>query len=280
MRSTPPSTSPSPRSSTVESDSNLTILESEAGNWLTITMAIDQAPFDDVRVRQAMRLIVNREEMVQRVLSGHGRVGNDMYGVFDPCYPTDFPQREQDIEQAQALLTEAGQEGLTIDLFAPDDTAGLAELIAVFADQAAAAGVTVNAQVLDGGTYWGDEYTKRTFATSFWGTRPYLNQVAAGSLQTATYPETHWPPEGSNFRELYNQAVAETDEEARCEIIQQMQQEEYDEGGNIIPFFNNLVDATAANVQGLVARPNMLEPRPLRPRVQEHLLRGGLTARA
>ena len=56
-------------------------------------------------------------------------------------------------------------------------------------------------KVLDGGTYWGDEYTKRTFATSFWGTRPYLNQVAAGSLPTATYPETHWPPEGSNFIE-------------------------------------------------------------------------------
>ena len=52
--------------------------------------------------------------------------------------------------------------------------------------------------------------------------------------------------------------MAETDEEARCEIIQQMQQQEYDEGGHIIPFFNNLVDATAANVQGLVARTNIL----------------------
>ena len=109
-----------------------------------------------------------------------------------------------------ALLAEAGQEGLTIDLFAPDDTAGLADLIAVFADQASAAGVTVNAQVLDGATYWGDEYTKRTFATSFWGTRPYLNQVAAGSLPASTYPETHWPPEGSDFEAKYLEALAET----------------------------------------------------------------------
>ena len=141
------------------------------------------------------------------MLSGHGRVANDMYGVFDACYPDDFPQREQDIEQARQLLTEAGQEGLTIDLFAPDDTAGLPEMAAAFADQAKEAGVTVNVKVLDGGTYWGEEYTQRTFATSFWGTRPYLNQVAAGSLQTATYPETHWPPEGSNFEELYLQAL-------------------------------------------------------------------------
>src|SRR5262249_36161986 len=60
---------------TVEGNSNLRLLESEAGSWLPITMAIDQPPFDDVRVRQAMRLIANRDEMVQRVLSGHGRVG-------------------------------------------------------------------------------------------------------------------------------------------------------------------------------------------------------------
>ncbi len=244
--------------SAIEGDSNLRILESEAGSWLTITMAVDQPPFDDVRVRQAMRLIADREEMVQRVLSGHGRVGNDMYGVFDPCYPKDFPQRTQDIEQAMALLAEAGQEDLTIDLFAPDDTAGLPDLIAVFADHAAAAGVTVNAQVLDGGTYWGDEYTKRTFATSFWGTRPYLNQVANGSLKTSIYPETHWPPEGSDFEAKYEEAIAETDDAARCAIVEEMQQEEYEDGGFIIPIFNNLLDAHAATVQGLVARPNVL----------------------
>jgi peptide/nickel transport system substrate-binding protein len=243
---------------TVASDSNLVVLESEAGSWLPITMAIDQEPFTDPRVRQAMRLIVDREEMVQRVLSGHGRVANDMYGVFDACYPADFPQRVQDIEQARQLLTDAGQEGLTIDLFAPDDTAGLAELAAAFADHANEAGVTVNVRVLDGGTYWADEYTKRTFATSYWGTRPYLNQVEQGSLPAATYPETHWPPEGSNFEELYRQASVETDDEARCEIIRQMQQLEYDEGGNIIAIFNNLVDAHTAQVQGFVARPNVL----------------------
>jgi peptide/nickel transport system substrate-binding protein len=244
--------------STVTSDSNLAVLESEAGSWLTITMAVDQEPFTDPRVRQAMRLIVDREEMVQRVLSGHGRVANDMYGVFDPCYPTDFPQREQDIEQARQLLTEAGQEGLTIELFAPDDTAGLPEIAAAFADQAEDAGVTIEVRVLDGGTYWGEEYTQRTFATSFWGTRPYLNQVQAGSLPTATYPETHWPPEGSNFEGLYQQALVETDDDARCEIIRQMQQQEYDEGGFIIPVFNNLLDAHTAQVKGLEARPNVL----------------------
>ena len=241
----------------VEGD-GLKLLVSEAGSWLTITMAIDQAPMDDPKVRQAMRLIVDRDEMVNRVIAGYGSVANDLYGKLDACYNTDIPQRTQDIEKAKQLLDEAGQAGMTIDLFAPDDTAGLPEMIAVFAEQAQKAGITVNAQVLDGGTYWGDEYTKRTFATSFWGTRPYLVQVGAGSLRTATYPETHWPPDGSDFEDLYNEALATVDQDARCEIIHQMQQEEWDNGGFIIPFFNNLVDAYADYVVGFIPQKNVL----------------------
>ena len=243
--------------STVESDSNFAILESQAGSYLPITMAVDQAPFDDVRVRQAFRLMVDRDEMVERVLSGYGRVANDLYSPFDACYASDLPQRTQDIEGAKALLEEAGQAGMSIDLFAPNDTAGLAEMAAVFADQAKKAGVTVNVQVL-GSEYWGDEYCKRTFATSFWNTKPYLNQVAAGSLKDATYPETHWPPEGSTFAEQYTEALATVDQDARCELLHTMQEEEYNDGGNIIAFFNSLLDAHSATVKGLQARPNVI----------------------
>lgn len=240
------------------SEDGISILESEAGSWLTITMAIDQAPMDDPRVRQAIRLICDRDEMVNRVLAGHGSVANDLYGRFDPCFNKEIPQRVQDIEKAKALLEEAGQAGMTIDLFAPDDTAGLPELAQVFAEQAQAAGITVNAQVLDGGTYWGDEYGKRTFATDFWGTRPYLVQVAAGSLKDATYPDTHWPPADSTFADDYLEALQTVDDDARCAIIGKMQQEEWDNGGWCIPFFNNLIDAHLSDVKGFVAQPNVL----------------------
>lgn len=249
---------PFAQAGTIQSNPDLNLLESTAGNWQTITMRIDTPPFDDVRVRQAMRLIVDREEMVERVLSGYGSVGNDMYGLLDGGYPNDFPQRTQDIEAAKALLEEAGQAGMSIELFAPDDTAGLPEYITAFASQAEEAGINVTATVLDGGTYWGEEYTNRTFASSFWSTRPYLNQVGAGSLPTATYTETKWPPEGSNFQALYDQALAETDEDARNEIIREMQMLEYEEGGNIIAYFQNLLDGYGTYVKGAVARPNLL----------------------
>ena len=77
-------------------------------------------------------------------------------------------------------------------------------------------------------------------------------------MPDATYPETHWPPAGSDFEALYNQAIAEVDTDKRYAIIEQMQKEEYEGGGNIISYFQNLIDGHAAYVKGAVSRPNLL----------------------
>jgi peptide/nickel transport system substrate-binding protein len=236
--------------SVVGGNSSYKVFESEGGGWLPLCMRIDQAPFDDVRVRQAFRLIVNREEMVARALSGHGRVANDLYAPFDTCFPSDLPQRTQDIEGAMALLEEAGQAGLSVDLFT-SGSGGMSTVAEVFAEQAKAAGVTVNVRDL-ADDFYGDQYLQYTFSTDFWGTRFYLPQVAAGSLPSSPFNETHWPPAGSTFEADYAAALAEPDPAARCEIVRPMYELEYNEGGYIIPFFNNLVDAHHVRVQGLL----------------------------
>ncbi|HEY5423398.1 MAG TPA: ABC transporter substrate-binding protein, partial [Ilumatobacteraceae bacterium] len=250
---------PSASVETVQGTDGYKVLNSEGGGWLTISMAVDQEPFTDVRVRQAMRLIVDRPAMVEQVLAGYGRVANDLYSPLDAAYAKDLPQRVQDLDAAKKLLADAGKSDLTIDLFAPNDTAGLPEMVQLFAEQAKGAGITVNAQVIDGGTYWGDEYLKRTFAVDYWGTRNFLLQVAAGSLKDVSpYPDDHWPPEGSTFEDDYKAALAETDDTKRKVITDKMQKELYETGGLIIPFFQNLLDAYNSRVQGLVARPNTL----------------------
>jgi peptide/nickel transport system substrate-binding protein len=251
---------PSASVETVNGTDGYKVLNSEGGGWLTISMAVDQEPFTDVRIRQAMRLIVDRDAMVEQVLAGYGRVANDLYAPLDAAYIGDeLPQRKQDLEGAKKLLADAGKSDLTIDLFAPNDTAGLPEMAQLFAEQAKGAGITVNAQVIDGGTYWGDEYLKRTFAVDYWGTRSFLLQVAAGSLKdTAPFPDDHWPPADSTFLADYTAAVAETDDAKRKEITDKMQTELYEEGGLIIPFFQNLLDAYNTRVVGFVERANTL----------------------
>src|SRR5499427_1315154 len=73
---------------------NVGVLVSKTGGWIPICMAIDMPPFDDVRVRQAMRLIVDRKQLLEQVFSGYGFVGNDLYAPFDPGYDKSLPQRE------------------------------------------------------------------------------------------------------------------------------------------------------------------------------------------
>ncbi|MGA8246531.1 MAG: ABC transporter substrate-binding protein [Nocardioides sp.] len=227
-------------------------LISQTGGWIPICMAIDMAPFNDPKVRQAMRLIIDRQQILDQIGSGYGQVANDLYAPFDEGYDKSLPQREQDIAQAKSLLKSAGKEGLTVDLHTTNGASGMVELASVFASQAKAAGVTVN--VKNDPNYYGDAYLKLAFSVDFWGTRGYLNQVQQGSLPNSPYNETHWPPssgEGSNFQDLYKQALAETDASKRIEIEQEMQKAEYDVGGYIIPYFNSLIDGYSSKVQGL-----------------------------
>ena len=228
------------------------ILEGHGGGWLPLCMAIDMDPFTDVRVRQAFRLMADRQALLEQVLSGHGRVANDIFAPFDACYSSDLAQREQDIEQAKSLLKSAGKDGMTVDLHTTNGAAGMVDSANVFAAQCKAAGVTVN--VKNDPNYYGDQYLKLAFSVDFWGTRGFLPQVGLGMLPPpCPYNETHWPPksgEGSNYITLYQQALKETDATKRCDIIHEMQKAEYEAGGYIIPFFNNLVDAHSSKVQG------------------------------
>lgn len=224
------------------------VLESQTGSWLPFTMRVDQAPFDDPKVRQAFRLIVDRKQMVQQVLGGHGTVSNDMYGRFDSCYPASIPQRNQDIAKAKELLAQAGKSNLSVDLVTSPAAAGLVEAAQVFAQQAKAAGVIINVRKVDPGEFYGDQYLKWNFSQDFWFTRDYLPQAAAGSLQTAPYNETHWSdPE---WTALVDQANATVDKAKRCELIAKAQQIEFDKGGYLIWGFPNGLDAYASHVHG------------------------------
>lgn len=241
---------PAAQIASVKGNQGLQVLISPTGAWQPFTMRIDQAPFNDPRVRQAFRLIVDRPQMIQQVLSGQGRVANDLYAPYDPAYAKNLPQHQQDYEQAKSLLSQAGHSGLSVELVTADVFQGVVQAAQVFAQQAKGAGVNVRVRKVDTGTFYGDNYLKWTFAQDFWATRTYLAQVAQGSLPNSPFNETHWG--AGRFEKLINQGRGELDQGKRTEILQEAQKMEYDEGGYIIPYFSNLIDAYSSKVGGFV----------------------------
>ncbi|WP_218184564.1 ABC transporter substrate-binding protein [Nigerium massiliense] len=226
-------------------------LVSETGGWVPFTMRVDTAPFNDVRVRQAMRMLVDRKQMIDQALNGFGRVANDVYSPFDPDYIGDqLPQHEYDPEHAKALLRQAGHSDLQVELVTSSGIgAGAVESANLIVQQAAKAGVKVRVNKVDGSIFYGDQYLTWPFAQDFWYTRLYIPQAVACAVKTAPYNETHF--EHPRFTQLIDAARSTTDEARRRRYLQEAQEIEHNEGGLIIWGFKNQVDAVSQFVTGL-----------------------------
>jgi signal transduction histidine kinase len=140
------------------------ILLSDGGGWNPFTMRVDTGTFSDVRVRQAMRLVVDRQQMLDLVFGGFGTLGNDLFGIWAPEYDHSLPQRHQDIDQAKSLLKAAGAEDLHVTLVTSDIAQGTVLAAQVFAQQASQAGVTVNVSDVTVDEFYGTNYLKWQFA--------------------------------------------------------------------------------------------------------------------
>lgn len=234
----------------LEADPRIEINNSETGSWLPFTMRVDRAPFDDVRVRQAMRLAVDREEMVRQVLSGNGVVGNDVYARYDPL-SADIPQRTQDVEEAKRLLADAGYpDGIDVELVTAPVQAGAVEAAQVFAEQASRSGIRVTLRQVEVTTFYGEDYLQWDFAQDFWYTRNFTAQASAGSLPDSPFNQTHF--DDDEFTDLILRARGTVDEDDRADLIRQAQEVEHARGGYIIWGFANQADAYQGYVGGLV----------------------------
>ncbi|GAA1361651.1 ABC transporter substrate-binding protein [Arthrobacter rhombi] len=234
----------------IGSDPRIGILNSETGMWLPFTMRVDRKPFDDVRVRQAFRLVVDRRQMIEQVLSGQGKIGNDVFAPFDPG-TTGLAQRTQDIARAKSLLAEAGYpRGVDVELVTAPIQSGAVEAAQVFAQQAAEAGIRVAIRRVDATTFFGDDYLKWDFAQDFYYTRNFLPQVDNCLLKDSPYNETHW--NDPRFVKLVEQAKSTLDEGHRNKIISEAQRLLWEEGGYIIWGHPNQADAYQQYVAGLV----------------------------
>ncbi|MGD0926137.1 MAG: ABC transporter substrate-binding protein [Streptosporangiaceae bacterium] len=241
-----------PQIASLATTSGIKTVVSHSGEIIPFTMRVDQPPFNDVNVRQAMRLLVDRPQLIDSALDGYGVVANDLFSPYDPDFDHSLVRPAQgDIQQAKFLLKRAGQEGLTVTLTTSAVATGTVAMATVLAAQAKAAGVTVNLSNVPAGTFFGPNYLKWTFAQDYYNYYPYLAQVAESMLKASPFNETH--TNNAHYTSLYNQANATASPSLRKEIITEMQNYDFNEGGYIIPAFIDVLDAYSNKITGYTA---------------------------
>lgn len=241
-----------PQIASLATTAGIKTVVSHSGEIIPFTMRVDQPPFNDVRVRQAMRLLVDRPQLIDSALDGYGVVANDLFSPYDPDFDHSLVRAAQgDIQQAKFLLKKAGQDGLTVTLTTSAVATGTVAMATVLAAQAKAAGVTINLSNVPAGTFFGPNYLKWTFAQDYYNYYPYLAQVAESMLKASPFNETH--TDNAGYTSLYNQANATASPSLRKEIIYQMQNFDFNEGGYIIPAFIDVLDAYSDKITGYTA---------------------------
>jgi peptide/nickel transport system substrate-binding protein len=233
----------------LKEDQNVTLIETGAGTSMTYSMWIDTPPFDDVRVRKALKLVVDRQVLVDTVLLGFGEAGND--NPVPSSWPSAFTNTPlaRDVDQAKALLAEAGYaDGLSIDLYTSEGIPGMTKFAEAYRTMAADAGITVNLVVTPPDSYWDDVWLKKSFVTSGWSIRPPIEGLSVAYTKETDWNETHWKRD--DFEALLGAARTELDATKRVEILKQAQQLLAEEGGVIVGLFIHQVAGMRAACSG------------------------------
>jgi peptide/nickel transport system substrate-binding protein len=226
------------------------VLNAPSTSIQVFTMAVDAKPFDDPRVRQAFRLMVDRQALINGALAGFAVPANDLPSRNLPFW-WNAPVRQQDPERAKALLKAAGQEGLTVTLQTSNIVPGFIEAATLFAQQAKKAGVKVNVKKESAAAYFDTSllYTKMAFAQSFWTVTALGQWYTQSLLSNAVWNETHW--RDKSFDKLVQSAIGAPNAAVAKKRWREVQEIQYRQGGYIAWAYTSLVDGVGKNVRGM-----------------------------
>ena len=212
-------------------------------------MDVRAAPFGDNNVRLALKYAFDRQELVDKILAGHGSVANDNpIGPANRYYFAEMEAKTYDPDKAKFYLKEAGMDTLEVTLSAANAAfSGAVDAAVLMSEKAAAAGITINVDRVPDDGYWDNVWMKKPFAASYWGGRPVEDQMfTTAYVSGAEWNESFWSNEA--FDKLLVAARSELDDAKRREMYQEMQRLVSFEGSTIIPMDNNYVMAVANSV--------------------------------
>ncbi|MDM8515075.1 ABC transporter substrate-binding protein [Desulfobacterales bacterium HSG16] len=233
----------------IKENKNFTIQEAHASAWHGLVMNTSVSPFDDLRVRKAMKLVMDSEKMVSMILRGHG-----MPAYNNPVSPSDRYymklDTKPDIDKAKSLLALAGYpNGMNIELYVTDDDPFLTPIATAYAKMAEPAGIRIKINLMKPEKYWNSIWMKAPFHGTDWFER-FADQILNEAFVSgAIWNDTFWS--NPEFDQLLVNARMEKDFEKRKLWYHKAQKLVAEQGGAIIPFFPNSIRAFANTVYGI-----------------------------
>jgi len=231
---------PAKTASRLKSMVNVKTLISTGNKQCTMPMLCDVAPFDDQNVRNAMKHIINRQELLDKIFFGYGQLGND-----NPVGPANYfrastdelPQREYDPEQAKYYLKQAGLSSLSVKFHAADTGfSGAVDAGALMRESAKAAGIDIEVVREPNDGYWSNVWMVKPWSACYWSGRPTEDWIFSQIYYSkADWNDTHW--NNSSFDKLLVEARSETDEAKRRDKYVEMQRIVHNDGGLALPVF-------------------------------------------
>lgn len=225
----------------------LRIQEVTGNQQYTFPMLTNGAPYNDVNVRRAIKYGVNRQELVDKILQGHGAVGNDSpIGPANQYYNDEMEQTAYDPDKAKFYLKEAGMDSINLDLSASDAAfEGAVDAAQLMQASMAPAGININVIQEPADGYWSNVWLKKPFSACYWSGRATEDWMFATAYEAGVpWNDSQWDGDDSaRFQELLLSARAELDSDTRKAQYFEMQEILRDEGGVLIPMFANYVQA-------------------------------------
>ncbi|MDR0809338.1 MAG: ABC transporter substrate-binding protein [Gemmobacter sp.] len=221
-----------------------------SGDWNAIDFQTDVKPFDDPRVRKALRIAVDREEMTSLLLGN----GNGVVACDTPVWPGDLYYWQgdcpQDIEGARKLLAEAGYaDGIDVEIATSDVEENMVQIVEVYQQQVAEAGIRVKLKMTSSDGFWDNVWMQTPAFVDSWGQRPATQVLNEVYRSTAAWNVSNW--KRKDFDEMLDAARSEPDPVRRKAIYEKIQEVLFDEGGMLIPYHKVLLRVVSSRVKGI-----------------------------
>lgn len=238
-----------------EKSSVVNVIRTPGSVVVPFYVRMDRAPFRSNDVRVAMKLAVDRKQMVQNAILGYGSIGNDLFGKGYASYNSSLPQREYDPEQAKSLLKKAGFSKLNVSLYTTDGLPGQLESAQLYAQQAKKAGININLIKVPAANYYDPQYyLKVAFGQTNWA-HAFESNAPYAFVRFGAYNETAWKNHSWDHKFFAAQGVL--DDKKRNALYKQLQVPLWQQGGYVMWGFQDFVDAASKRVQGITRYPDL-----------------------